>query len=116
MRAGEDAILVEIPRTAALKLMATVPAAKRTIDRISIERQLLQMFGSGLTPADLDEVLATAEVVRARAGQKVVEEGGTDRDIYVVRVGSDDRREGRSAENRSSSTICPRVAISARWR
>ncbi|THD37682.1 MAG: cyclic nucleotide-binding domain-containing protein [Sphingomonas sp.] len=88
VRAGADAILVEIPRTAALKLMATVPAAKRTIDRISTQRQLLQMFGSGLTPADLDEVLASAEVVRARAGQKIVEEGGTDRDIYVVRVGS----------------------------
>ena len=88
VRAGTDAILVEIPRTAALKLMATVPAAKRTIDRIAIQRQLLQMFGSGLTPADLGEVLASAEVVRARAGEKVVKEGDTDRDIYVVRVGS----------------------------
>src|ERR1700712_371119 len=64
VRAGEDAILVEIPRTAALKLMATVPAAKRTIDRIAIQRQLLQLFGSGLTPADLDEVLESAEVGR----------------------------------------------------
>ena len=57
VRAATDAIVVEISRTAALKLMATVPAAKREITRISIERQLLQMFGSGLTPADLAEVL-----------------------------------------------------------
>ena len=86
--AAEDAILVEVPRTAALKLMATVPAAKRAIDQIAIERQLLQLFGPGLVPDDIAEVLATAEVVQARAGQKIVSEGGTDRDIFVVRVGS----------------------------
>ncbi len=88
IRAAEDAILVEVPRTAALKLMATVPAAKRAIDQIAIERQLLQLFGPGLVPDDIAEVLATAEVVQARAGQKIVSEGGTDRDIFVVRVGS----------------------------
>ena len=56
IRAAEDSILVEISRTAALKLMAQVPAAKRVVNRISTERQLLQMFGSGLTPEDLREV------------------------------------------------------------
>lgn len=88
IRAAQDAILIEVPRTAALKLMATVPAARRAIDQIAIQRQLLQMFGSGLQPADLDEVLATAETVRVRAGEKVIEEGGGDRDIYILRVGS----------------------------
>jgi CRP-like cAMP-binding protein/Fe-S-cluster-containing hydrogenase component 2/thioredoxin reductase len=88
IRVAQDAILVEVPRTAALKLMATVPAAKRAIDQIAIQRQLLQMFGSGLSPADLEDVLATAEVVRVAAGAAVVTEGDRDRDIYVVRVGS----------------------------
>ncbi|MES2095166.1 MAG: cyclic nucleotide-binding domain-containing protein [Pseudomonadota bacterium] len=88
IRVAQDAILVEVPRTAALKLMATVPAAKRAIDQIAIQRQLLQMFGSGLNPADLEEILATAEVVRARAGEAIVTEGDHSRDIYVVRVGS----------------------------
>ena len=40
------AIVIEIPRSAALKLMATNSAAKREITRISTERQLLQMFRS----------------------------------------------------------------------
>src|SRR3546814_1501410 len=39
IRTAEDSILVEVSRTAALKLMATVPAAKRAITRISTERQ-----------------------------------------------------------------------------
>src|SRR3546814_8927625 len=48
IRAGADSIFVEVSRTAALKLMAAVPGAKRAIDRISLERQLLQIFKGGL--------------------------------------------------------------------
>ncbi|MFN3388541.1 MAG: cyclic nucleotide-binding domain-containing protein [Allosphingosinicella sp.] len=88
VRTAEDSILVEVPRMAALKLMAAVPAAKRAVTRISIERQLLQMFGSGLTPDDLAEVLATAEVKRLRAGETLIAEGETGCDIYVIRQGS----------------------------
>ena len=88
IRASEDAILVEISRTAALKLMAAVPAAKRAVTRISTERQLLQMFGSGLTPDDLKEVVETAEVETVRAGEAILKEGEEGLDIYVIRVGS----------------------------
>jgi len=88
VRAGEDAIMVEVSRTAALKLMASVPAAKRAVTRISIERQLLQLFGSGLTPEDLTEVLDNAEVIPVRAGQAIITEGEEGEDIYVIRVGS----------------------------
>jgi CRP-like cAMP-binding protein/Fe-S-cluster-containing hydrogenase component 2/thioredoxin reductase len=86
--AAEDSILVEVPRIAALKLMAAVPAAKRAVTRISIERQLLQMFGSGLTSDDLTEVLATAEVKPVRAGEAIITEGEEGRDIFVIRLGS----------------------------
>lgn len=88
IRTASDAILVEISRNAALKLMAQVPGAKRAITRISLERQLLQMFGAGLTPADLTEVLDTAEVMTVAAGKPVVVEGDAGDDIYVVRQGS----------------------------
>lgn len=88
IRAREDAILVEVSRTAALKAQAAVPGVRRAITRIAIERQLLQMFGSGLSPADLDEVLEDAEVMAVRAGQAVVTEGDEGRDIFVIRSGS----------------------------
>jgi cGMP-dependent protein kinase 2 len=88
VRAAEDSILVEVPRMAALKLMSAVPAARRAITRISIERQLLQMFGSGLTPDDLVEVLETAEVKSVRAGEAILNEGEEGRDIFVIRQGS----------------------------
>ncbi len=88
IRAGENAVVVEISRTAALKLMASVPAAKRAVTRISIERQLLQLFGSGLTAADLAEVLDTSDVATVRAGQPIITEGDEGQDIFVIRVGS----------------------------
>ncbi|MEA3004519.1 MAG: hypothetical protein QOH81_3307 [Sphingomonadales bacterium] len=88
VRAAEDSILVEVPRMAALRLMAAVPAARRAVTRISIERQLLQMFGSGLTPEDLVEVLETAEVKAVKAGEAIINEGEEGLDIFVIRQGS----------------------------
>ncbi len=88
IRAGEDVIAVEIPRMAALKLMATVPAAKRAITNISTERQLLQMFGSGLKSEDLVDVMKTAEIQQVKAGEAIIEEGEEGNDIFVIRSGS----------------------------
>jgi cGMP-dependent protein kinase 2 len=88
IKAAEDVIVVEISRTAALKLQASVPAAKRAITRISTERQLLQMFGSGLTREDIAEVVESSEIINVRAGEAIIEEGGEGNDIYVIRVGS----------------------------
>ena len=88
IRAAEPTICVELSRNAALKLIATVPSAGRAINRIAIERQLLQMFGSGLTKEDVAGLVEAAEVKDVRAGQVVIKEGGEDKDIYVIRRGS----------------------------
>ncbi|SMF70743.1 NAD(P)-binding domain-containing protein [Allosphingosinicella indica] len=88
VRTATGAIVIEIPRMSALKLMATVPAAKRAITRISTERQLLQMFGSALSPEDLHEVLETSEIKSVRAGESIINEGEEGYDIFVIRSGS----------------------------
>ena len=88
VRAGSAAIVVEIPRTAALKLMATAPAAARAVTRISIERQMLQIFGSGLTREDVAELVDAAEVRSLRAGEVLLAEGDEGKDVYIIRRGS----------------------------
>jgi cGMP-dependent protein kinase 2 len=88
IRTAEDAILVEVSRLAALRLMAAVPAAKRAVTRISVERQLLQMFGAGLTSADLEDVLENYEIKSVKAGEAIITEGDEGYDIFVIRVGS----------------------------
>ncbi len=88
IRAAEPTVALEFSRNAALKLIATTPSAARAVNRISIERQLLQMFGSGLTPDDLAEITEAAVVEDKRAGEVVVQEGAEDNDVFVVRRGS----------------------------
>ncbi len=88
IRAGSDCILVEISRTAALRLMKAVPAAGREVDRITTERALQQIFKAGLTPADLADVVATAKVETIKAGQPIIKEGETGDDIFIIRSGS----------------------------
>ena len=88
IRAGDDCILVEISRTAALRLMATVPEAKDTVERITNERQLLQVFKSGLIASDVAEVIASAETRQVKPGEAVVKEGEKSSDIFIIRSGS----------------------------
>ncbi len=88
IRAGTDCILVEISRNAALKLMSAVPSARREVDRITTERIVQQIFKSGLTPADLTDVIASAKVETVRAGQIILKEGDTGDDIFIIRSGS----------------------------
>src|SRR3546814_9586881 len=68
--------------------MASVPGAKRAINRISLERQLLQIFKGGLTVDDLGPVVDTSEVERVPAGKVVLTEGEQGDDVYVIRSGS----------------------------
>ncbi len=88
IRAAEDTIVVEISRLAALKLQSQVPSARAAITRISIERQLLQMFGSGLKREDVASLVDAAQVQEKRAGEIVVAEGAGDKDVFIVRRGS----------------------------
>lgn len=88
IRAAEPVVAIELSRTAALKLIATSPGAARAVNRISIERQLLQMFGSGLTKQDVAPLVESAEVTDVRAGEVIIEEGADDKDVFIIRRGS----------------------------
>jgi cGMP-dependent protein kinase 2 len=88
IRAAEPTVVIEIERTAALKLMASVKEARDTVNRITTERQLLQIFGSGLSAQDLVEVLASAQVIEVKPDQAIIKEGDEGYDIYIVRSGS----------------------------
>ncbi|NQX94536.1 MAG: NAD(P)-binding domain-containing protein [Erythrobacter sp.] len=75
IRAAEDTVVVELSRKAALKLISSSKGAEEAVTRISIERQILQIFGSGLTPEDIAPLVASAEKMEVKAGETVVTEG-----------------------------------------
>jgi len=88
IRAAEPVVAIELARNAALKLIATSPEAAEAVNRIAVERQLLQMFGSGLTPKDIAPLVEAAEVMDVKAGQILIKEGDDDQDVYIIRRGS----------------------------
>ncbi len=87
VRTAEGAIVIEIPRNAALKLIATNSAAKREITRIATERMLLGMVGSA-SEEDLKDLLETAEIQEIRAGNAIINEGDEGYDVFIIRQGS----------------------------
>jgi CRP-like cAMP-binding protein len=87
VRTASGSIVIEIPRNAALKLIATNSAAKREITRIVTERMLLGIVGEA-SPDDLKELLETAEIQEIRAGQAVITEGEEGYDVFIIRQGS----------------------------
>ncbi len=88
VRAGEPTMLLEIPRNATLKLIASVPGVKRRMERLSMERQIGQIFGRVLTPHDVGEILSRSEIIPLRAGEAFINEGDHSTDIYIIRSGS----------------------------
>ena len=88
IRAAEDCILVAMSRTVALKLMATDRTARETVHRINNERQLLQVFKSGLSAEDILEINATAQVRQVKLGEAVFVEGDEAKDLFVIPLGS----------------------------
>ncbi|GJL91842.1 MAG: hypothetical protein DHS20C04_15010 [Hyphococcus sp.] len=88
VRAAEPAMLLEIPRNATLKLMASVPGVKRRMDRISTERQVGQIFGQLLPRRAIDEILNSAEIIAVKSGDAIIQEGERSTDIYIIRSGS----------------------------
>jgi cGMP-dependent protein kinase 2 len=86
VRAGKDCIVVEVPRTAALKLMGSNEEAKKTVNRITTERHLLQIFGSGLQADDIAEILKIARVEEIRPGQTVIREGQDAGEEFLSRL------------------------------
>ncbi len=88
IRADEDTICVEIPRMAALKLMAQVDEAREAVNRITTERQILQIFRAGLTTEDIRDVLDGAQVLEVKPGEAIITEGEMTDDLYIIRSGS----------------------------
>jgi thioredoxin reductase/CRP-like cAMP-binding protein/Fe-S-cluster-containing hydrogenase component 2 len=88
IKAATDCILIETPRNSARKLISTVPAVKKRINAIAIERLLSQIFGSGLSKTEFTQIIAEAELKTITANETLIQEGVNDTDIYIIRSGS----------------------------
>ena len=86
--AGEESVLIETPRRAMLKLIATSESVRRQIDAASLKRALRSSIAPWITDADLEELAANAELRTFRAGDIIIREGDEPDGLFIIRRGS----------------------------
>jgi len=87
--AGSDCVLIEAPRRAMLKLIASVDSIRKSIDETFLRRAVRSYVAPMLPEEQLDELLAAGVQVRNYDGGDVLfEEGAAPDGLYLIRRGS----------------------------
>jgi CRP-like cAMP-binding protein/Fe-S-cluster-containing hydrogenase component 2/thioredoxin reductase len=89
VRAGRSCVLIEAPRRAMLKLIASVERVRKSIDEVFLKRAVRTYLAPMLPEEDLADLLA--EGVQARSyygGEVLFEEGQPPDGLYLIRRGS----------------------------
>jgi CRP-like cAMP-binding protein/thioredoxin reductase/ferredoxin-like protein FixX len=89
VRAGRDCVLIEAPRRAMLKLIASVDSVRKIVDEAFLRRAVRSYLAPMLPDAEVDELLS--EGVRSRqftGGEALFKEGDAPDGLYLIRRGS----------------------------
>jgi len=89
VRAGRDCVLVEAPRRAMLKLIASVESVRKVVDKTFMKRAVRAYLAPMLPDAELEELVTDGVQVRRCAGGEVLFKEGDQADgLYLIRRGS----------------------------
>jgi len=89
VKAGADCVLIEAPRRAMLKLIATVEAVRKQVDEAFLKRAVRNYLAPMLPNAELDELVAEGVAVKRYGGGEVLfKEGDAPDGLYLIRRGS----------------------------
>ncbi len=86
--AGANCVLIETPRRSMTKLINSVDAVKKLVDRTFVERAIRARFGDEATAAQIKEVVSGASLQRFKAGETLFREGDDGDCLHLVRFGS----------------------------
>ncbi|MBY8976275.1 cyclic nucleotide-binding domain-containing protein [Rhodobacteraceae bacterium NNCM2] len=87
--AGENCVVIEIPRMAALKLLASSAAARKTLNDTLVLRKFQTFLAPTITAEDVAEILGTYEIIRFSRGEELISEGDREADAcYLIQSGS----------------------------
>ena len=86
--AGLDCLLVETPRRAMLKLLATVDAVRRNLDLVALRRAVRKYVAGNVTEADLSAMVDSAAIKQYKTGESLFNEGDVADGLYLIRRGS----------------------------
>jgi CRP-like cAMP-binding protein/thioredoxin reductase/Fe-S-cluster-containing hydrogenase component 2 len=89
VKAGPDCVLIEAPRRAMLKLVASVESARKMVDEAFLKRAVRNYLAPMLPTAELDELIADGvDVKRYGGGEILFSEGDAADGLYLIRRGS----------------------------
>jgi CRP-like cAMP-binding protein/thioredoxin reductase/Fe-S-cluster-containing hydrogenase component 2 len=89
VRAGRGCVLIEAPRRAMLKLIASVESVRRQIDDTFLKRAVRTYLAPMLPEAELADLLAEGVQVKSYGGGEVLfAEGDAPDGLYLIRRGS----------------------------
>ena len=86
--AERECFLVETPRRAMLRLISSVPGAKKVLDTAAIYRQIQTHLAPNIEKELLKEIVETASVENLSAGERLIQEGEESNHVYIIRTGS----------------------------
>ncbi|MEM1277962.1 MAG: cyclic nucleotide-binding domain-containing protein, partial [Pseudomonadota bacterium] len=87
--AGDNCVVIEIPRMAALKLLASSEAARKNLNDTLVLRKFQTFLAPNITAEDVAEILDTYEIVKFSRGEEIIKEGDTAADAcYLIQSGS----------------------------
>ncbi|MEM9044368.1 MAG: cyclic nucleotide-binding domain-containing protein, partial [Pseudomonadota bacterium] len=87
--AGSDCVVIEIPRMAALKLLASSEAARKNLNDTLVLRKIQTFLAPNITAEDVSEILDTYQIVNFSRGEEIIKEGDTAADAcYLIQSGS----------------------------
>jgi CRP-like cAMP-binding protein/thioredoxin reductase/ferredoxin-like protein FixX len=86
--AGPDCVLIETPRRSMIKLINSVEAVKREMDRTAMVRQIQTYLAPGVAKSALAGIVETATLETFPAGAVLFEEGAPGDSVHLIRSGS----------------------------
>jgi CRP-like cAMP-binding protein/thioredoxin reductase/ferredoxin-like protein FixX len=88
VRAAERCILVETPRRAMLRLLASVDSVRREVDRVSLRRAVRKYIAPQISEHDLSALIEGSQIRSYKAGETLFGEGDAPDGLYLIRRGS----------------------------
>ena len=89
VKAGSGCVVLEAPRRAMLKLIASVEPVRKAIDEAFVKRAVRAYLAPMLEESELDALIATGvEARRYGGGETIFEEGQAADGLYLIRRGS----------------------------
>jgi CRP-like cAMP-binding protein/thioredoxin reductase len=86
--AGEDCVLLEIPRRAMLKLISSQPAVRQIVDRTFALRAIQTYLAPEAEESELQELVASTRLCQFKANEVIYDAGVPADALHLVRSGS----------------------------